>query len=73
MNGLRPLAYVLLTTGYPDCTIPCEMVRNGARFMGDSVFWLELVANCGRSFLGIILAPKENGASLLSLPCALNA
>lgn len=27
--------------------------------------------HCGSSLLGIILAPRETGASLLSLPCAL--
>ena len=53
-----------------------DTVRNGAkrceRFGGIGVLF-ELVPNWSRCFFGIILAPKETGASLLSLPCALNA
>ena len=53
-----------------------DTVRNGAKrceiYEGIGVL-LEIVPNCSGCFLGIVLAPKENGASLLSLPCALNA
>lgn len=55
---------------------PHHTVRNGAKrceIYGRVGVLLELVPNWSRCFLGIVLAPKETGASLLSLPCALNA
>ena len=55
---------------------PLDTVRNGAKrceIYGRFGILLELVPNWSRCFLGIVLAPKETGASLLSLPCALNA
>ena len=53
-----------------------DTVRSGAKrceIYGRVGVLLELVPNWSSCFLGIIIAPKESGASLLSLPCALNA